>query len=317
MKKIKSILLSSLLFLSVISIAQTYTATNLTNEQKGILENVKKQCNLSAEQYTKFQSDYILFLNENAKPNANTNGLLFLLGTKIKPYFSATQMNTITQMAKQGSLAPKNTTTTTTNTTPTTIITTPKEVVSTATGSTKSNVTELFNQLKSYLKVPADKSVQIIPILKDYDIQATKIKTANAGNAAKIKQEMDALNGQVVPKLKAHMTDQQLGTLVLAVTMQDNILNNKNLDANQQAFLNKLKNDYGLNETQTMSVILVMVQAKVRGDAITAISKTNPTAAKQELNKLLLDVDKQLKAALTTEQYNKIKADLEKMIQGK
>ncbi|HND84133.1 MAG TPA: hypothetical protein PKY54_12375, partial [Chitinophagales bacterium] len=149
-----------------------------------------------------------------------------------------------------------------------------------------------------------------------YDKQLTKIKTDNNGNAAKIKQQTDVLNGQTVPQLKQHMTDQQIATLVLALGMQENILSGKNLNAEQKIFLDKIRHQYQLNDVQTMSVVLVLVQGKIRGDAIALLHKSNPEQAGKEFLFLLQDLDKQLQASLTNEQYVKVKADIEKLLKG-
>jgi hypothetical protein len=166
------------------------------------------------------------------------------------------------------------------------------------------------------MKITPEKAAQVIPILKDYDQQLGKIKKENAGNAAKIKQLTDALNGQAVPKLKMYMSDEQLTTLVVALGMQENILSGKNLSADQKIFLDKVRGQYGLNDVQTMSVILVLVQGKIRGDAIGLLSKVNPQQAGQEFITLMQDLDGQLKSSLTNDQYIKVKSDIEKLIKG-
>ncbi len=329
MKKIITLFFIGSLMTSIISTAvaqggankTTYTVNNLTPELNAIVELVKKECVLNPNQTIKFKNDYVLFLNENAKPNANTSALLFLLGTKIKPYLNETQFAKVVKMGQDGKLKPKNTTTTTTKPdAQNTASLTPKPGVSNAPLSlavtTQSNVTELFQQLQSYLKVPSEKATQILPILKDYDQQLSKIKTENAGNAGKIKQLSDALNGQVVPKLKAHMTDEQIGILVLALGMQENILSGKNLSPDQKIFLDKIRTQYKLNDVQTMSVILVLVQGKIRADVITLLYKTNPQQAGQEFITLMQDLDSQLKSSLNNDQYQKVKSDIEKLIKG-
>ena len=147
-------------------------------------------------------------------------------------------------------------------------------------------------------------------------ILLTKIKKENAGNDGKIKQLTDALNGQVVPKLKMHMTDQQIGTLVVALGLQENILSGKNISPDQKLFMDNIRNQYGLNDVQTMSVILVLVQGKIRGDAIGLMSKVNPQQAGQEFITLMQDLDGQLKSSLNNDQYVKVKSDIEKLIKG-
>ena len=180
----------------------------------------------------------------------------------------------------------------------------------------KSNVADLFKQLQSYMKIAPDKSAQITSVLKDYDYQVTKIMTENQGNPEKIKQLRDALNGQVAPKLKMHMNDAQLGTLLIAISMQDNILSGKNLSADQKIFLDNIRNKYGLDDPQSMAVILIMVEVKIRGDAIALLQKSNPQQAGQEFIKLLQDVDSQLKSTLTADQHTKVKSDIEKLMKG-
>jgi hypothetical protein len=98
--------------------------------------------------------------------------------------------------------------------------------------------------------------------------------------------------------------------------MQENILSGKNISPEQKVFLDKVRGQYGLNDVQTMSVILVLVQGKIRGDAIGLLSKVNPQQAGQEFITLMQDLDRQLKASLTNDQYLKVKSDIEKLIKG-
>ena len=332
MKKIITLFFVGSLITSTISttfaqlgVKTTYTANNLTPELNAIVESVKTECNLDAEQYKKFKNDYVLFLNENAKPKANTKGLLFLLGTKVKPYFKADQFAKLTKMGQDGKLTPKTTTTpvlgsqdtkvpaapvTTTLGSPDVKIATPPTLSVTA----QSNLTQLFQQLQAHMKVTPENAEKVIPILKNYDEQLNKLRRENSGNEGKIKQLTDALNEQTVPKLKMYMTDQQIGTLVAALGMQQNILSGKNITADQKIFLDKIRNEYGLNDVQTMSVVLVLVQARIRGDAISILNKTNPQQAGQEFIKLLQDIDGQLKSALSNDQYVKVKAEIERLI---
>lgn len=325
MKRIIMLFFAGSMFTATVSMAHAqgagaaYTASNLTPELNAIIENAKKECNLNPDQSAKFKNDYILFLNENAKPNANTQGLFFLLGMKFRGYMNEAQFAKITQMVKDGKLNPPgNKTNLTTQTVKQTGAPTPATSPTPlpASVTTQSNVTTIFEQLRTFMKITPEKAAQVIPILKDYDQQLGKIKKENAGNAAKIKQLTDALNGQAVPKLKMHMSDEQLTTLVVALGMQENILSGKNLSADQKIFLDKVRGQYGLNDVQTMSVILVLVQGKIRGDAIGLLSKVNPQQAGQEFITLMQDLDGQLKSSLTNDQYIKVKSDIEKLIKG-
>jgi len=325
MKRIIMLFFAGSMFTATVSMAHAqgagaaYTASNLTPELNAIIENAKKECNLNPDQSAKFKNDYIMFLNENAKPNANTQGLFFLLGMKFRGYMNEAQFTKITQMVKDGKLNPPgNKTNLATQNAKTTGAPTPaiSPTPLPASVTSQSNVTSIFEQLKTFMKITPEKAAQVIPILKDYDQQLGKIKKENAGNAAKIKQLTDALNGQAVPKLKMYMSDEQLTTLVVALGMQENILSGKNLSADQKIFLDKVRGQYGLNDVQTMSVILVLVQGKIRGDAIGLLSKVNPQQAGQEFITLMQDLDGQLKSSLTNDQYVKVKSDIEKLIKG-
>jgi hypothetical protein len=287
---------------------KAYTVNNLSPELNEITENVKKEAKLNPDQFTKFKNDYVLFLNENAKPNANTQGLFFLLGMKFRGYMNEAQFATVSKMVKDGKLNPPGTKT---------------DLAAQAAKppvapiafkkpdggklppavTNQSNVTAIFQQLESFMKISPEKAAQVVPVLKDYDQQLTKIKK-------------DALNGEVVPKLKMHMTDQQIGTLVVALGLQENILSGKNISPDQKLFMDNIRNQYGLNDVQTMSVILVLVQGKIRGDAIGLMSKVNPQQAGQEFIILMQDLDGQLKSSLNNDQYIKVKSDIEKLIKG-
>ena len=300
---------------------KAYTVNNLSPELNEITENVKKEAKLNPDQFTKFKNDYVLFLNENAKPNANTQGLFFLLGMKFRGYMNEAQFATVSKMVKDGKLNPPGTKTdlATQAAKPPVAPIAPKQPDGgklPPAVTSQSNVTAIFQQLESFMKISPEKAAQVVPILKDYDQQLTKIKKENAGNDGKIKQLTDALNGQVVPKLKMHMTDQQNGTLVVALGLQENILSGKNISPDQKLFMDNIRNQYGMNDVQTMSVILVLVQGKIRGDAIGLMSKVNPQQAGQEFITLMQDLDGQLKSSLNNNQYVKVKSDIEKLIKG-
>lgn len=325
MKYITLFFFCTLFAVNTFSQTTAYTVNNLSPELNAISEKVKTEANLNPEQFKKFKADYVLFLNENAKPNANTNALFLLLGMKIRGYMNDAQFSKVSEMVKDGKLNPPGNKTDLTKS----AASAPQAVASENKGEAKpapalfsqeisnqSNVTAIFEQLQSFLKMTPEKAAQVVPVLKEYDVQLTKIKKENSGNAAKIKQLTDALNGQTVPKLKQHMNDQQIGTLVIALALQENILSGKNLSQEQKAFLDKVRTQYELNDVQTMSVILVLVQGKIRGDAIGLISKTNPQLAGQEFLTLLQDLDKQLKNSLNNDQYIKVKSDIEKLLKG-
>lgn len=342
MKKIKwmLVLISLVLSTSLVS-AQSYTSTNLTAELKTIIENVKNQCSLTPEQTGKFTEDYIWFLNENEKnktinasnqlkQNVENQKILFQVGTKFRTYLNNDQFAKLKQMINEGKL----------NSTGSTAITVPSQVTEpkpvpapaptptqnnntgagvqngTTSKMAQSNVTALLEQLAPHINVTPAQIAQAKPILQDYDKKVIEINTRNAGNDSKIQAEMNPVNSSTVEKLKPILNNDQLTKLVAANVMQQNIISGKNLSADQKLFLDKLRSQYNLNDVQLMSVILVMVQAKVRGDAINALSKTNQQAATQELGKLLQDLDGQLKASLNPTQYTNIKSDIEKLIKG-
>lgn len=314
-----------LLALSINTVqAQTYNANNLTPEINVIIENAQRECGLNPNQSQKFKDDYILFLNENSKPNANTNALFSLLGLKFRGYMNDGQFSKITQLVKDGKLNPPKTTTDLSKSTQTKDATLSSQTAPTPSANgliatnvaIQSNVAGLFKELESYMNISPEKAAQVMPILQDYDKQLIKIKKENIGNEAKIKQLTDALNGQVVPKLKMHMTDQQLGVLVVALGMQENILSGKNLSADQKQFLNKIKNQYALNDAQTMSVIMVLVEGKIRSDAIGLLAKINPQQAGQDFITMMQDLDGKLKTSLTNDQYTKVRSDIEKILKG-
>src|SRR4051812_47230735 len=110
MKRIISLLLlCGLLSYSVSNVQakeEPITATNLSPVLKSIIENVKKECGLNANQTTKFTNDYIKFLNENAKPNADTKKLLLNAGTSFRSYLNDGQFTKLTAMIQAGKLDP-------------------------------------------------------------------------------------------------------------------------------------------------------------------------------------------------------------------
>lgn len=180
----------------------------------------------------------------------------------------------------------------------------------------KSNITTLYKQLGAYLKTTAQQNAKAIPILTEYDVSIDAIKAKNTGNAAKTEQEVNAQSSKTFESLKKVLNGEQALKFLVAVTIQNNILSGKNLDANQKAFIAKAKNQYKLSDEQLTSVALVMVQGKLRGDGIAQLAKVNPQQAGQEYIKLFQDLDEQLKASLSDEQYKNVKADIEKLVKG-
>lgn len=323
MKRIISLLLLTGLFmLSTLKIQahpDHISANNLPPVLKSIVENVKKEVGLNPTQTTKFTNDYVTFLNANAEPNADTKKLLLDAGAKFRSYLNDGQFTKLTAMIQAGKLDPAKAggSVTPSKTAapqkyneaapakPATI-TLPKTVI------VQSHVASLFKQLAPFMKATEDQITKATPILQEYDRRISDIKK-NGGN---FQAPLDALNTETAGKLKTILNDDQMAKLILAVQMQENILLGTNLSQSQKEFLSKMNAQYDLNEVQTMAVILVMVQGKVRGDAINQMSKTNPQGAAQELGKLLSDLDGQLKTALTAAQYTKLKADIEKLIKG-
>lgn len=314
--------------------AQNIDANNLSPVLKSIVENVKTECGLNPNQTIKFTNDYVWFLNENGKNttvnaanqqkmNSETQKLLVGAGVKFRGYLNDGQFTKLTQMIQAGKLDPAKAGGTSVTATPS--VAAPSPVAKVAPVNTvllpssvkaQSNVTGLFEQLAGYINVTPAQVQNVKPILQGYDKSAIDIKTKYAGNDGQIQSAIGVLNNQTVPKLKLYLNDDQVGKLAVAVAMQDNILSGKNLSQEQKDFLQKLRTQYNMNDVQLMAVVLVMVQGKIRGDAINLLAKSNPQAAAQELGKLLQDLDGQLKASLNTDQYAKVKTDLEKLIKG-
>lgn len=180
----------------------------------------------------------------------------------------------------------------------------------------KSSITTLYKQLGTYLKTSNEQNAKVIPILSEYDKNVDAAKAKNAGNTAKADQEVNALGGKAIERLKNVLNGEQILKLLAAITTQNNIVSGKNLDANQKAFIAKAKNQYKLDDNQLTSVALVMVQGKLRGDLINQLAKSNPQQAGQEYIKLFQELDVQLKASLSDDQYKNIKSDIEKLIKG-
>ncbi|MDB5227155.1 MAG: hypothetical protein JWN78_1348 [Bacteroidota bacterium] len=316
MKRIISLLLLTGLLTYSVSNVQAgtvpITSTNLSPALKSIIENVKKECGLNPTQTTKFTNDYVTFLNENAKPNADTRKLLFDAGGSFRSYLNDGQFTKLMEMIKAGKLDPAKAAG---SVTPSKAAAPPQKYTETALPKTiyvQSHVASLFKQLTPFMNVTQEQSTKATPILQEYDRRITGIKN-NGGN---FQAPLDALNAETASKLKAILNDDQMAKLVLAVQMQENILLGTNLSPSQKEFLSKLRTQYNLNDVQTMAVILVMVQGKVRGDAINQMAKTNPQGAAQELGKLMQDLDVQLKSSLSADQYAKLKSDIEKLIKG-
>lgn len=337
MKKLLSSFLAVILVASV-ALAQTskITVANLTPEYKTIIDNVKKECNLNADQTKKFTADYVDFINKakendatyaknEQKRNDENLRLLYGVSLKLKTYLSTDQQAKLVKMIQAGKLTPKADATNSTskveqtpanaNGIPTPY--TPDYVTNANVIAPQSNVTDLFTQLKDYLKITPEQYKNALLVLKDYDKKVIDIKTQNANNADKIKQETDKVNTAAAKKLKEIISQEQLNGLVIAMNMQENILNGKNITPQQKLLIEKVRKNYKLNDGQTMVVIIVMVQAKLRGDVINATTKDNPAEAKAQTMQLMKDLDSQLAAVLDAEQYDKLKTDIEKLVEKK
>ena len=105
----------------------------------------------------------------------------------------------------------------------------------------KSAITTLYKQLGTYLKTTDMQNAKVIPVLTEYDNGIDGIKARNAGNNAKIQQETNALSAKTMESLKKILNGEQVLKLLVAITTNDNIVNGKNLDTNQRAFIAKAK----------------------------------------------------------------------------
>ncbi len=336
-----SLAITSLTLLGNLSsaFAQTvYTVATLTPEYKAIINKVNTECNLTDVQNQKFTSDYVNLVNafnSNAVKFAGNKGqmdiannaALLNAGTKFRTYLNNAQFTKLTSMIKAGQLMPPNTSTVTvpvtitppTPGTPTATApaTTPVAQSTPAAQSTTSNVTQLFREVSGFMKVSEPVSKAVIPILTEYDSKATAIKTANVNNPTAAKVAMDALGKEYIVKLKAAgLTDEQLKQLLGAIVLQENILSGKNLSPQQQQLLNEIRTKYNLNDAQTMTVVLVLVEGKLRGDAIKKTAQSNKQLAQQQTVQLMADLDNKLKTGLTPAQYTAIKSDMEKLLRG-
>jgi hypothetical protein len=327
MKKLISFLMIGGLliqFYSPVKAQGKVAAATLSPAEKVIVENVKNELGLNPVQAGRFTTDYAAFLNSNEtnlRNNANnpkmrdevTKKLLMGAGAKFRSYLNEDQMSKLTAMIQAGKLNPAAPSAPAQPVSKAALM---KAAPMPAAVVTQSNVAGLFEQLSPYIKVTADQSAKVMPVLKEYDTKVSAIKTANAGNQPKINSELSAQNSQTMAKLRPILNNDQLQKLVAAATMQENVLSGKNLSMEQRAFLDKLRSQYKLNDVQLMSVILIMVEGKVRGDMIHQAAKTNPQAAATELGNLLQDLDLKLKNSLSAEQYTSVKSDLEKLMKG-
>lgn len=312
--------------------AQTvFTAASLTPEYKAIIEKVKVNCNLTDVQSQRFTTDYITLVNafnanavkfagNKGQMDIANNGALLNAGTKFRTYLNNAQFTKLTNMIKAGQLMPPNSSTVTvpvTVTPPTTGTQTATVPTPPVAQSTTSNVTQLFREVSGFMKVSEPVSQAVIPILTEFDTKATAIKTANVNNPAATKNGMDALGKEYLVKLKAAgLTDEQLKQLLGAIVLQENILSGKNLSPQQQQLLNEIRTKYNLNDAQTMTVVLVLVEGKLRGDAIKKTAQSNKQLAQQQTVQLMADLDNKLKTGLTPAQYTAIKSDMEKLLKG-
>lgn len=330
--KYSSILLLALLSVTFHVSAQDETLSSNSPELKTIIKNVENECQLNATQTEKFSADFVTYANAMQKFTSSNAGneskikseeqkLLFLLGLKFKSYTNNEQFNTVSKMAKDGKLKINTTTSVAapgvkTNDTPVASKPNNSSFAGVAPVNTTSNVTELFRQLSDFMQVTPDQSARAIPVLQNYDIQVSAIKTKNLGDEAKTQSQLNPLNSQTITTLKSILNDQQIGKLLYAIALQENIISGKNIEPAQKVLIEKYRVQYKMNDVQLMSVILIMAQGKIRGDAIKQIAKTNAQQAAKEFGILMQDLDGQMKKSFTEEQYTSLKADIEKLLKG-
>lgn len=300
----------------------------LPTEHQEVVDNMALQLSLDNNQFQKMSSEYLAFYNgtENIKKNSGNNilkaktefdALIAKTNNNVKAHLNTQQYNEFSNLLKSGKLG-KDTTprvSTANVSVPTSTNTTP------ITANTKSNVNlseiksaKTLTELKKSLSLTEIQYSKALVVANKYDAEIAAISVQFPNNIDQQKAALDKKTPAYVNQFKAALSPTQANTYFGVLILQVNILTGKNLSPEYQNLINVMKTQYNMSDVQVIQSMMVLTEAKVKADANKNLNKNNPTAQKQESDKITADIDTKLKNILSTEQYNKVKADITKAL---
>ncbi len=295
---------------------------NLPQEHQAVMDNIGKQLVLDNNQFGKMSSDYLNFVT-TTESIAKTNGKNLLKAktefdqltastlNSTKGYLSTEQYNAFQTLLKTGKLGkdtnPRVNVANTNTTNNTTIVNNNKNL-----SDIKS--AETLTQLKSSLNLSPTQYANALKVANNYDAEIAKVSAMYPSNIKQQKSELDKKTPMFVNQFKAALNPAQANSFFGVIIAQVNILTGENLTAEQQQLISAMRNNYKMNDVQIVQSMFALAEAKVKADANKMVNKANPQVFNQENQKILSETDNKIKNILTPEQYNKVKADIEKAL---
>lgn len=292
---------------------------NLPQEHQAVMDNIGKQLVLDNNQFGKMSSDYLNFVT-TTESIAKANGKNLLKAktefdqltastlNSTKGYLSTEQYNAFQTLLKTGKLGKDtNPQINVANTTTTSVVNNNKNL-----SDIKS--AETLTQLKSSLNLSSTQYANALKVANNYDAEIAKVSAMYPNNIKQQKLELDKKTPMFVNQFKAALNPAQANSFFGVIIAQVNILTGENLTAEQQQLISAMRNNYKMNDVQIVQSMFALAEAKVKADANKMVNKSNPQVFNQENQKILSETDNKIKNILTPEQYNKVKADIEKAL---
>lgn len=293
---------------------------NLPQEHQAVMDNIGKQLVLDNNQFGKMSSDYLNFVT-TTENIAKTNGKNLLKAktefdqltastlNSTKGYLSTEQYNAFQTLLKTGKLGkdtnPRVNVVNTNTTNNTTVDNNNLSDIKSA---------ETLTQLKSSLNLSPTQYANALKVANNYDTEIAKVSAMYPNNIKQQKSELDKKTPMFVNQFKAALNPAQANSFFGVIIAQVNILTGENLTAEQQQLITAMRNNYKMNDVQIVQSMFALAEAKVKADANKMVNKANPQVFNQENQKILSETDNKIKNILTPEQYNKVKADIEKAL---
>lgn len=297
----------------------------LPTEHQAVMDKIGIQLQLNNDQFGKMSTDYLYFVNTTesiAKNHANNKVAALIEANKMtqtiekstKSYLNNEQYTAFQTLLKQGKLGqdetPRVSTNTVNNNTPNT--NNNASITNNSRNLSEIKSAQTLTDLKTALNLSTMQYNNALKVAQNYDAEIVKISKQFPNDINRQKTELDKKTPIYVAQFKAALQTQAnafFGVLIAQV----NILTGQNLTAEQQNLINVMKNNYNMNDVQVIQSMFVIGEAKFRFDANKNINKNNTQAFNQENQKILGDANDKLKSILSTDQYNKVIADLQKM----
>lgn len=305
----------------------------LPSEHQKVMDNMAIQLSLNNEQFQKMSKEYLLLIvgiedinkkhaKDPAKAKVAYDAQVAKTNSAVKTFLTTPQYNQFVALLKAGKLGKDKTPRVAANTNSVNKPTTTNTTNSTSTFNNNRNLSEIssaktLTELRKPLTLTDDQYTKALVVANKYDAEIKAICAKFPNNITQQKTELDKKTPTYVAQFKTALNPTQANTYFGVLVTQANILTGKNLTPDQQQLINTLKTKYGMSDVQIIQSMLIISEAKIKADANNNLNKNNPTVLKQESDKIIADVDAKFKEVLSTDQYNKVKADIVNAINKK